>query len=46
MQYGITLAPFDRWDGVDDLLRVAQTADRLGYGFVSLPDHLLVPDGS
>jgi probable F420-dependent oxidoreductase len=45
MEFGITLAPFDRWANVDELVRAAQAADRLGYGYVALPDHLVVPEG-
>src|SRR5580765_748270 len=45
MEFGITLAPFDRWGSVDELVRAAQAADRLGYGYVALPDHLIVPEG-
>ncbi len=45
MRFGITLAPFDRWGGIDELVRAARAADSWGFDYVSLPDHLLVPDG-
>jgi probable F420-dependent oxidoreductase len=45
MEFGITLAPFDRFTNVDDLARAAKIADRLGYGYLALPDHLIVPEG-
>src|SRR3954469_9494890 len=45
MEFGIGVAPFDRWAGIQDMARVVEAADRLGYGYVSMPDHVLVPDG-
>ncbi len=40
-----TLAdPWEDEAGVDDLVTVARTADRLGAGFVGVCDHVAVPD--
>src|SRR3954462_13528438 len=45
MDFGIGLAPFDRWASIEELASVVTAADRFGYSYVSLPDHILVPDG-
>jgi len=45
MEFGIGVAPFDRWGGIEELARVVEAADRLGFGYVTMPDHVLVPDG-
>jgi probable F420-dependent oxidoreductase len=45
MRFGLTLAPFDRFGSVDELVRAAQAAERSGLDYVSLPDHLIVPEG-
>ena len=45
MQFGLGLAPFDRWASIDELAGVVEAADRLGYDYVSLPDHVIIPEG-
>jgi probable F420-dependent oxidoreductase len=45
VRFGITLAPFDRWNDADELVGAARAAERAGFDYVALPDHLLVPVG-
>jgi probable F420-dependent oxidoreductase len=37
--------PWEAAAGVPEILRVARTADRLGYEFLTCPDHVAVPAG-
>ena len=44
LTFGIGVAPYYHWPTLDAMADVAQTADRLGYDSISLPDHIAVPD--
>ena len=45
MQFGIGLTPYHRWQSVQEMAEVVRTADRLGFDYVSLSDHIVVPKG-
>jgi probable F420-dependent oxidoreductase len=44
LSFGVGLAPYDHWPDLDAMVGVAQAADRLGFDWISLPDHIAVPD--
>jgi probable F420-dependent oxidoreductase len=45
MKFGIGLAPFDRWAGYEDMAAAVSAAERAGFSYVTLPDHVIVPEG-
>jgi probable F420-dependent oxidoreductase len=45
MKFGIGLAPFDRWGSWDDMSDAVVWAERAGFDYVTLPDHVILPEG-
>jgi probable F420-dependent oxidoreductase len=44
ISFGIGLAPYYHWPNVEAMAEIAETAERLGFDSISLPDHIAVPD--
>lgn len=45
MKFGVGLMPYHRWSAPEELARVVVEADALGYDYVTLSDHVVVPVG-
>ncbi len=45
MKFGFGLAPFDRWNTYEEMADAVLVADRAGFDYVTLPDHIIVPEG-
>jgi probable F420-dependent oxidoreductase len=45
MKFGVGLAPFDRWDSYEDMAAAVLAAEQAGFAYVTLPDHVIVPEG-
>ncbi len=45
MRFGIGLAPLDRWQSYEDMAEAVVVAERVGFDYVTIPDHVLVPQG-
>jgi alkanesulfonate monooxygenase SsuD/methylene tetrahydromethanopterin reductase-like flavin-dependent oxidoreductase (luciferase family) len=45
VKFGIGLAPFDRWTSYDEMANAVVVAEKAGFDYVTLPDHILIPEG-
>jgi probable F420-dependent oxidoreductase len=45
LKFGLGLAPFDRWNGYEEMADAVAAADGVGFDYVTLPDHIIVPEG-
>jgi probable F420-dependent oxidoreductase len=45
VKFGIGLAPFDRWASYEDMAEAVIMAERAGFDYVTLSDHIIVPEG-
>ena len=45
MKFGIGLAPFDRWASYDEMADAVAAAEKAGFDYVTLRDHILIPEG-
>lgn len=43
MKFGFGLAPFDRWQGYEEMADAVAAAEQVGFDYVTVPDHVIVP---
>jgi alkanesulfonate monooxygenase SsuD/methylene tetrahydromethanopterin reductase-like flavin-dependent oxidoreductase (luciferase family) len=45
VRFWIGQAPFDRWTSYDEMAAAVAAAEKAGFDYVTLPDHILIPEG-
>lgn len=43
MHFSIPLFPYDRWGGVEPIVKAAQQAEAMGFFGVTFPEHIIMP---
>jgi alkanesulfonate monooxygenase SsuD/methylene tetrahydromethanopterin reductase-like flavin-dependent oxidoreductase (luciferase family) len=43
VKFGVGLAPFDRWPRYDEMAEAVAFAEEVGFDYIYMPDHVMVP---